>query len=145
MNKENKKVINLYKSCNNIKKIVISNSLLVDEKGVIGDKFYDKNIERSVLISSIHSYNLAKQNHINIYYGDLGENILVNFNPYNLPSGKNLKIGDAILQISQKAPICNHLGKLDKKLPLLLKDDRGIFAKVIKSGTININDFIEVI
>jgi len=139
-----KKVLNVYISSK--EKVTTSiNEIVLNTKGVVGDKFYDKNKQRSILISSTHSYKMTQANKINIQYGDLGENILVNFNPYNLSNDTKLKIGNVILQITQKAPICNHLSKLDKKLPFLLKDDRGIFAKVIKGGTININDSIEVI
>ena len=58
--------------------------LALDEKGVIDDKFYDKDLERSVLISSKESYILAKSHGIDVVMGALGENILIDYNPLAL-------------------------------------------------------------
>ncbi|HIP45381.1 MAG TPA: MOSC domain-containing protein [Sulfurospirillum arcachonense] len=117
-------------------------SLKLDANGIVGDKHHGKDINRSVLISSTYSYELAKKNDIDLKYGELGENILVNFNPYTLDLGERVRIGSVILEISQKCPICKTLSCINKKLPLLLKKDRGIFAKVIKEGTITNNSEI---
>ena len=111
--------------------------LCLDEKGVLNDKFYGKDVERSVLITSKESYRLVKERSIAMEYGELGENIMVDFNPYVLPAKTPIKIGDVVLEISQPCTLCNSLSKIDSSLPKLLKNDRGIFAKVIKSGTIN--------
>jgi MOSC domain-containing protein YiiM len=120
----------------------------VDKNGIVSDKFYAKNINRSVLISSEKSYKIASDNSIEMMYGDLGENILLDFNPYDLKEGTQLRIGSkensVILEISQHCTLCNSLSKVNSKLPKLLKDDRGIFAKVIQSGTIMINDSIYI-
>jgi len=110
--------------------------LRLESRGVVGDKFYDKEINRSVLISSIESYNLVKEHDIEIDYGQLGENILLDYNPYALTVGTKIKIGTAVLAITQNCTICNHLSVIDKKLPKLLRHDRGIFAKVIEEGEI---------
>ncbi len=119
--------------------------MLLDIKGVVNDKFYAKDIDRSVLISSIDSYKLAQDRDIELEYGELGENILIDYNPYRLKSGTKIKIGEAILEISQNCTLCKSLTKLDKRLPKLLKDDRGIFAKVIKAGEIKKRDKIYLI
>lgn len=111
-------------------------NLRLDVNGIVDDKHYGKNINRSVLISSTHSYELAKKSNIDLRYGELGENILVDFNPYILKIGAKIQIDDATLEISQECPICKSLSCIDKKLPLLLRKDRGIFAKVIKEGVI---------
>jgi len=116
----------------------------LDMGGVIDDKFYAKDLQRSVLISSIDSYLLAKDSDIDMDYGSLGENIVMDYNPYNLPTGSKIKIGEVVLEISQHCTLCKSLTKVDSKLPKLLKDDRGIFAKVIKSGTINKGDRVYI-
>jgi len=116
----------------------------VDNKGVLGDKFYNKNRERSVLLTSIESYDLVNRHNIILPYGALGENILMDFNPYALEVGSWLSIGSAILEISQPCTICNHLSVFDKRLPKLLQNDRGIFAKVIHSGTITEGDAVRL-
>lgn len=133
-----KSVLKLYLS----KKCV--DSLKVDKYGVIGDKYYAKDKNRSVLITSTKSYDVAKSNTIEINYGELGENILVNFDIYTLPIGTIIKIGSAKLQISQNCTLCNSLSKINPKLPKLLKDDRGIFAFVLEEGEIKQGDNITI-
>ena len=116
-----------------------------DTKGIVDDKHYDKDIDRSVLITSLDSYALVKEHGIDVEHGSLGENLLIDYNPYQLHSGARLQIGNVVMEISQHCTLCKSLTQLDSKLPKLLKDDRGIFAKVIKSGTITVDDNIYII
>ena len=108
----------------------------MDPKGIIEDKYYDTNINRSVLLTSEASYALASKHNITFPFGSLGENILMDYNPYHLIPGDQLRIGEVILEISQNCTMCDHLSKIDENLPTLLKNDRGIFAKVIEGGMI---------
>ena len=134
------KVLELFYSTDNGR--INTMELALDNKGVIEDKYYDRDIERSVLIASKESYDLAASNGINAPYSALGENILIDYNPYHLKPGAKLTVGDSVLEISQNCTLCKSLAKVDAKLPKLLKDDRGIFAKVIRSGTIHKGDNI---
>ncbi|MDF1883425.1 MOSC domain-containing protein [Sulfurimonas sp. SAG-AH-194-C21] len=111
------------------------NKIYVDNAGVINDKFYNKNVMRAILITSVESYLLAKDNQINIQAGSLGENILIDINPYNLIQGDRIKIGNTILEITQNCTLCQGLSSIDSKLPKLLKNDRGIFAKYIEGNS----------
>jgi len=122
----------------------LTKKLLLDQKGILKDNHYDKNIERSVLLTSLESYRLASQHTIDMAYGTLGENILMDYNPYMLTEGTRLKIGDVILEISQLCTLCIGLSQIDTKLPKLLKHDRGIFSKVIVSGSIYEGDDIYI-
>jgi len=132
----------------NVLKLFISKEsvqkIFLDEQGVINDKFYGQEIDRSVLISSIESYKIANEKDIALKLGDLGENILMDYNPYHLTRGKQIQIGDVILEISQHCTLCKSLTKLDNRLPKLLKNDRGIFAKIIKAGEIKYRDKIYI-
>jgi MOSC domain-containing protein YiiM len=136
------RILELFISIEGSKNRVKKASFAVDKSGILDDKFYGKNIQRSILLSSDDSYVLSKNQGIDLSYGLLGENILMDFNPYSLEVGTEIKIGEVILEITQVCTICNHLSKVDKKLPKLLKNDRGIFAKVIKSGILHVNDAI---
>ena len=136
------KVINLFVSVQGSSTRVEKESVNLDPKGIIEDKYYDTNINRSVLITSEASYTLANDHNIQLPFGSLGENILINYNPYHLTAGDQLRMGDVILEISQNCTMCDHLSKIDKNLPELLKDDRGIFARVIQGGVIKKEDEI---
>jgi len=137
------KVIALFISTPQLKDRVEKESISLDTKGIVEDKFYHTDINRSVLITSEKSYVLASKQAISMPYGTLGENLLIDYNPYHLPSGSKLQIGDTvILEISQNCTICDHLSKIDERLPLLLKNDRGIFARVIQGGEIRKGDVL---
>ncbi len=136
------KVISLFISVQGSSARVEKTSFNLDPKGIVEDKYYDTNINRSVLVTSKASYDLANRNNIQMPFGSLGENILIDYNPYHLTAGDQLRIGEVILQISQNCTMCDHLSKIDESLPTLLKDDRGIFAKVIKGGVIQRGDEI---
>lgn len=120
-------------------------SFNLDPKGVTEDKYYDTNINRSVLLTSEASYALAGKHNITLPFGSLGENILMDYNPYHLVPGDQLRIGEVLLEISQNCTMCDHLSQIDESLPTLLKNDRGIFAKVIEGGTIKKGDEITLL
>jgi MOSC domain-containing protein YiiM len=141
----NAKVVKLYitKSDTNKSRLDVS-KIDVDENGVKGDKFYAKDSDRAILITSTKSYELSKQHGIALFEGALGENILIDANPYHLRPGARIKIGDVQLQITQNCTLCKGLSTLSPKLPKLLKDDRGIFAKVCSNtqGSIHVGDTV---
>ncbi len=139
------KVIKLFISQADNSSRITKEKLYLDNAGVLTDKFYNKDINRSVLISSHESYNIALKHNISIEYGALGENILTDYNPYHLPVEKQIQIGEVILEITQNCTLCKSLTKVDNKLPKILKDDRGIFTKVVKSGYIYIGDEITIL
>ena len=136
------KVITLFVSVPGSSTRIEKESFHLDPKGIVEDKYYDKNIHRSVLITSQESYTLASEHGIRVPIGALGENILIDYNPYHLNAGDQLQMGEVLLQISQNCTICDHLSSIDPYLPTLLKEDRGIFAKVIKGGVIKKGDEI---
>jgi MOSC domain-containing protein YiiM len=139
------KILELFISKEGVSGRIPVDAVMLDPKGVRLDKFYDKNIQRSVLLTSIESYHLAQKEGIEMEYGVLGENILMDFNPYLLDAGTQLKIGTALLEISQYCTMCDHLTAIDPILPQLLAQDRGIFAKVIKEGEVKKGDSIYLV
>ncbi len=138
------KVLDLFISKKDEAKRSKQMEITVDKDGVIKDKFYAKDSQRSILITTVESYELANKSNIFLEKGELGENILIDYNPYHLSIGSKIILGKVILEITQNCTLCKSLTKVDKQLPKLLKDDRGIFAKVIKSGIIKIDDTIYV-
>lgn len=137
MSKLNKgKVLKLFISIKGEKKRLSKDTLFIDELGVVEDKFYAKDNNRLILITSTDAYEMAKENQIELEYGDLGENILIEGNINHLKVGDRFSIGEAALEITQNCTLCNGLSLLDPKLPKVLKDDRGIFAKVIGNKSV---------
>ena len=77
-------------------------------------------------------------------YGSLGENILMDYNPYEMTVGDQIKIGNVHLEITQNCTLCKGLSKIDSKAPKLLSKHRGIFAKAVTDGKIKKGDFIYI-
>jgi MOSC domain-containing protein YiiM len=123
----------------------VSNSeIYVDRSGVLGDKFYGKEDNRSILITAIDSYRMAQKEGIEIPYGSLGENIVVDYNPYHLMPGTRFWIGDVELEITQNCTLCKSLTRVDSRLPKLLRNDRGVFAKALRAGMIRTGDVLRL-
>jgi len=140
------KVLDLYlsvKDSEGVTQRVPKTKVMIDQGGVVGDKFYDKDIQRSILVTSDESYQMARDNAIEAPLGSLGENILIDYNPYHLRAGHQLRIGrDVILEITQNCTLCKSLTKVDSRLPKLLKDDRGVFVKTVHGGTVGHGDIV---
>lgn len=136
------RVLALYISVENEKKRVAKEKLELDENGVLEDKFYARDSNRLILITSTAAYSLAKRSGVELEYGSLGENVLIDEDINALVVGKQFKIGDMLLEVTQNCTLCNGLSILDSKLPEVLKNDRGIFVKAITSGIIKKDDII---
>lgn len=108
--------------------------------GIINDKFAQKDLNKTVMIVGINSYDLAKQFDVNMEFGSLGENILLDFDPHQYEVGTIFQIGQSQIQIMENCTICNHLSVFGKDLPILLKKCRGLYCKIITSGKITKND-----
>lgn len=136
------RVLRLFISVDNEQKRVCKEKLELDEKGVLEDKFYAKNTNRLILITSTTAYALAKSSGVELEYGSLGENILIDHNINKLAIGNQFKIGDMLLEVTQNCTLCNGLSAFDPKLPEVLKNDRGLFVKAVGSGIIKKDDII---
>ena len=119
-------------------------SLYVDENGVKEDKFYAKDPNRAILVSSTQSYELAKRNGISIDEGALGENIYIDIDPYSLLPGDIIEIGECRFEVTQNCTLCKGLSQIDFRLPKLLKDDRGIFVKALQTGMIHVGESVRL-
>ena len=117
---------------------------LIKDHGIKDDKFALKNLDQSVLIVPIDAYEITKKEGIELEFGSLGENILVDFNIMDLPINTKLKIGDAVVEITQKCTMCNHLAVFDKRVPRLVRNHRGVYCKIIESGIVKKGMSVEV-
>jgi MOSC domain-containing protein YiiM len=139
-------VLSLFISQKGIEAPIAKEILYLNPKGIVDDKHYGSEVKRTVLITSIESYKLTEEKlGTQMPHGYLGENLLIDYNPSKLPLGTKVQMGTTILEITQNCTLCNHLAKLDKRIPKLLKNDRGIFAKVIKKGEITRGDTVSII
>lgn len=122
---------------------IVSKLNLIADYGIENDKFAGKKLDQTVMIAGLKSYEIAKQNNIDLEIGCLGENILLDFDPHDFEVGKQLFIEDTILEITQICTVCSHLSLFDNNLPTLLKGHRGLYCRIIKSGIIKENMIVK--
>ena len=130
------KTFSATKESSGLPRPLVSNLNLIEDYGIENDKFAGKKLEQTVMIVGLKSYEIARENGIDLEYGSLGENILVDFDPHDFSVGKQFTIGDSKIEITQVCTVCNHLNVFDKNLPDLLRSHRGLYCKIIKSGII---------
>jgi len=106
--------------------------------GIEGDKFAGDKLDQTVMIIGKKSYDMARDIGIELKGGSYGENVLLDIDPHELDIGDKLQIGDAIIKLTQRCSICDHLAVFGSKLPKLIKKHRGIYCKIIKNGTIKV-------
>lgn len=122
----------------------VENLNLIKDYGIENDKFAGKKLEQTVMIVGLKSYEIAKENGIDLQLGSLGENILLDFDPHDFEVGTNLKIGDSVIEITQNCTVCNHLAVFGESLPMLLKNHRGLYCKIIEGGNIEKEMLVEI-
>jgi len=105
---------------------------LVAGFGAKGDRHAGKDPDRAVLVAGLPSYEKAKGVGIQLPFGALGENLLLDLDPHNLPPGTRLRIGEALLEFSYVCTVCSSLSQFDLRLPKLLYGGRGLYARVLE-------------
>jgi len=113
--------------------------------GIIGDKFAGKDLDQTVMIVGRRAYDLAEEAGIDLEPGSLGENLLLELDPHLLPVGTRLQIGTAVIELTEACTLCSHLSIFDRKLPKLVRHDRGVYCRIIASGVVHPGDAVDVI
>lgn len=88
----------------------------------------------------------ARQHNLQVKPGDFAENITTRgLELWSLPVGTRLKIGkEAILEVTQFGKE-KHESVVTRTLGVSLIPDAGLFARVIRGGTVRAGDAIEVL
>jgi Uncharacterized protein conserved in bacteria len=117
---------------------------LIEDFGIEGDAHGGKGI-RQVSLLGVESLNKFRE-HTNIKglcSGKFAENITTEgITLYKLPIGTKLKIGEALLEVSQIGKECHGGCEIRNTVGSCIMPKEGIFAKVIKGGKIKAGDEI---
>ncbi len=127
-----------------IKRPAVKSLKLIESYGIDEDRYAGGDLSRSVMVVGKIAYDIAKEHGIDLEYGSLGENIITDFNPHSLRGNTILEIGDSKIQIMQKCSVCTHLNEYDARLSNLLKECRGVYCKILTSGTIQTGDWVNI-
>ena len=126
------------------KQTILCEKIILEDQGIVGDKHHGKEPARTVLLTSSHAYDMLLHENIHASFGALGENIVIDYDLHRVKPGDKIELGEVILEITQNCTLCSHLSKIDKRVPSLLRHDRGIFAKVLKGGELHLHDEVRL-
>ncbi|WP_297629630.1 MOSC domain-containing protein [uncultured Clostridium sp.] len=118
---------------------------LIENFGLEGDA-HGGNWHRQVSLLEVSKIDDFNKEGGNVVFGDFGENIVIEGIEVNkLPIGTKLKIGDAILEITQIGKKCHSECEIFYRVGRCIMPVYGTFSKVIKGGHIKENDVVEQI
>jgi MOSC domain-containing protein YiiM len=139
------KVLSLHAGQGSLPKPSIPQAVLVAGMGVEGDHHFGRHPDRAVLVAGSLTYALAARAGIALPPGALGENLLVDLDPHQLAAGTPVQIGTVLLELTTVCTVCDSLSVFDLRLPKVLLGRRGIYARVVRGGTVQVGQAIRVL
>ena len=124
----------------------IERGVLIEDYGLQGDAHAGK-WHRQVSLLGVESIEKAKLGPTNgLCHGVFAENLTTEgIELYTLPVGTRLSVGECVLEISQIGKECHEGCEISKLVGQCVMPREGVFARVIKGGTVRPGDRIAVI
>ena len=109
---------------------------LKKDHGVVGDA-HAGNWLRQVSLLASEDIDFMKKKGADLSFGDFAENITTKgVELHRLPVGSRIKIGQAVLEVTQIGKECHKGCSVMRKVGDCIMPKRGIFAKVIEEGEV---------
>lgn len=124
----------------------ISKAKLKINYGIVGDA-HAGNWHRQISMLAKESIQKIKDKGFDhLKFGDFAENITTEgIEVHTLPVGTKLKIGECEVEVTQIGKKCHNGCAIKQTTGDCVMPREGIFVKVLKEGTIQPNDIIEVL
>lgn len=119
--------------------------LSVDAGGARGDRHYGRDEDRALLLVPRADYDAIAEAGIPLRDGDLGENVVVDGLPSDLPAGTHVRIGDVALEVTGACTVCASLSAIDPRLPKLAYQRRGLYVRVRYGGPLRPGDSVRIV
>ncbi len=99
---------------------------------------------RQVSLLSLEKIKAFQEKGANVDFGSFGENIVVEGLDFRiLPVGTQLRVGDALLEITQIGKECHTHCRIYNQMGDCIMPREGVFARVLASGIIHVGDEME--
>lgn len=127
------------------RKQVVDSIELREDYGVVGDAHGGSG--RQVSLLAVESVDKMRSRMPTLAAGDFAENLLVEGLPLtNLILGAKLRVGDSVeLEITQIGKKCHNKCNIHKTVGFCIMPTEGVFARVLKGGTVHDGDSIAMI
>lgn len=115
--------------------------------GMVGDAHADEKWHRQVSLLAQESVNKMRKLGVAVGPGDFAENLTTEgIELVTLPIGTRLSVGkDVVLEVSQIGKECHTHCTIFEQVGTCVMPTEGVFARVIKGGSIKAGDSIQVI
>ena len=114
------------------------------DHGIVGDA-HAGNWHRQISLLANESVDKMREKGLTLEAGDFAENILTEgITLRTLPVGTRLRVGEALLEITQIGKECHSDCAIKKKVGVCVMPAEGVFAIVKEEGTVQAGDNIEV-
>ena len=125
------------------RKQVVEEAVLIPNHGLEGDA-HAGSWHRQVSFLSAESIDKARQKGLDVSFGDFAENIATwGIDWEKVPIGSRLQLGDAaLLEVTQIGKECHRKCAIYYQAGDCIMPREGIFARVIKGGTIQVGDVV---
>jgi len=128
------------------RKINVPQAQLRADFGIIGDA-HSGSRHRQVSLLPVESINKAAAKGVKVSPGDFAENITTEgIDLFALSVGSKVRLGQSVeLEITQFGKKCHDKCEIFKQVGDCIMPREGVFAKVIKAGSVSVGDVIEAI
>lgn len=129
------------------KKSSIGCGIFLENLGLENDAHAQAGIIRQVSLLAKESIDKIRAKGLDVHHGDFAENLTIEgIDLPSLPIGTRLKVGrDVLLEVSQIGKVCQNRCSIFYAIGDCVMPREGIFAKVLSSGAIKVDDKIEII
>ena len=123
----------------------VEEAVLKENWGIEGDA-HAGNWHRQVSLLSFEKIEDFRAKGADVDFGAFGENLIVEgYNLRKLPVGTRFHIGEAVLELTQIGKECHSDCAIKKAVGKCVMPTEGIFAVVVKEGTVRAGDEIEIL
>ena len=134
----------MYQWKKGVQKKAVDEITLIPDYGIEGDAHAGK-WHRQVSLLSYERVQEFNALGAGVYHGAFGENLIVEgYDLKTIPVGTIFECNGVVLEITQIGKECHSHCEIHKKMGTCIMPTNGIFAKVIKGGTIKAGDEIVI-
>ena len=119
---------------------------LIAGHGLQGDSHAGAHPQRHLSLFAQETVHALQSEGFAVTPGELSANLLLSGLPLDaLPLGTQLRIGPALLEISETRQPCRSITRLDHRLPKRLFGHCGQFARVLVGGRVQVGEAVVIV
>jgi len=124
----------------------VKEGLLEKDFGLVGDAHADCCTHRQVSLLAVESIDKMRALGLELSPGDFAENLTTEgIDLVSLPVGTRMSVGkQVLLEVTQIGKECHTKCAIYKQVGKCIMPEEGVFARVIKGGSVRAGDQIEV-